>query len=808
MSQKNRTSTNTATCADTICLSVLNPDSKPDPNQPVFYLGEAAVLKVRLVNATGNDIALKSGATLEIFFLALDVNLAACKIALPGWTLTSKQYSLSLAYTAGSPGTWGQGDANALAFQITGVQSSRSQATTGFFQVSFSGLTGNNIPGRLKMPLGLIAAPKDGNADLNLDVRLGDGGIIYVSQPDGSMVENRLLLNIVNMGAQELFSGTPGKEGTPMISVSFVYGSSPGALAPDDDKSAPQAGSAWNIKCIQSITDGNDWRPTDPDAAKLSDPVWVLKPDQNNHQLIGTGDSAAIQFEFDHVISKNAPDITLMYILFSGFRKNDTKDYNDKLFVLPITKEYLPNPGLLRFSSEVTNITINSSSQEVSIPLLWSMTGVSQIVLKCGSTVTPIIPDLIITYDGTQPALQQDQYTLKFQGVKFSGDLTITCSAYGTNGSFINDSQQTITFDFPPVVTLYTGDIQPDGSLLLTWTTEGAAKVTILSTDYDANGSTKIPMKSGEPLLDNPYYAITAHGVPGEDSGPYEFRFKKWAVIGDPISAGKTSHSGVAVSPNGHFAFVTNLGDNTVSVIDLRNGPPFNVLPQAIGVGKQPSNIAVSPNGHFAFVSNKYDFYVSVIDLRNGPPFNVLPQAIGVGEMPNDIVVSPKGDSAFVANYLSNSVSVIDLRNGPSFNVLPQEINLGSFAWSIVVSPNGHFAFVTGKDDNTVSVIDLHGPPFYAPQTIDVGNDPVSIAVSPNGGYVFVANSKDNTVSVIDLLSGQPFKVLPQAIGVGFAPISIAVSPNGGYVFVANQDGNTISVIGGVSVRAFPFIKN
>ena len=74
-----------ATCADTICLSVLNPDSKPDPNQPIYYLGEAAALNVRLVNATGNDIALKSGA-------ALDVNLAACKIALPGWTLTPKQH--------------------------------------------------------------------------------------------------------------------------------------------------------------------------------------------------------------------------------------------------------------------------------------------------------------------------------------------------------------------------------------------------------------------------------------------------------------------------------------------------------------------------------------------------------------------------------------------------------------------------------------------------------------------------------------------------------------------------------------------
>ncbi len=58
------------------------------------------------MNATGNDIALKSGVALDIFFLSLDVNLGACKVNLPGWTFSAGAYSLTLKYSgAAASGT-------------------------------------------------------------------------------------------------------------------------------------------------------------------------------------------------------------------------------------------------------------------------------------------------------------------------------------------------------------------------------------------------------------------------------------------------------------------------------------------------------------------------------------------------------------------------------------------------------------------------------------------------------------------------------------------------------------------------------
>ncbi len=840
---------NSATCADSICLSVLNPDSKPAANQPVFYLGEAAALNVRLVNATGSDLALKGGAALDIFFLSLDVNLVACKIDLPGWALTPKQYSLDLAYTAGSPAIWGQGEANALAFQITGVQSSLTQAAAGFLQISFSGFSGSNIPARLKMPLGLIAALSPGKADLDIAVGLADGGIIYVPQPGNDPVTNKLLLNVVNMGKEALFTGTPGHRGNPDIKVSFVYGSTAGALAPDADKNAPQAGSAWNIKGKEAISEGNDWAVTNPDStAKPTDPVWVLQPDQTNSKLIGTGDSAAIQFEFDEVISQ-LPGVTLMSVLFTGFQKDDRTSYNDRLFIVPISKEYLPAPGLIRFSSQVTKISIHSTSQEVSIPLFWRMTGVSKIVLESSSTVTPNIPDVPLSYPSPQPPLQYGQYVLKFQGVELSGSLLITCRAYDVNNNPINDLQQIIEFDFPPIVTAYTGELSMDGKMLLRWKTEGAMGVTIFSTKYDANGSVAIPLPSGQPLLNNPYYALIANGAgPGENSGPCMFQVQKFGsfpgidgagesaaciaaspkgdyvfvansdndfvsaidtgngppftVVAPEINVGNQPYS-IAVSPKGDFAFTGNLYGANLSVIDVGNGPPFKVLPQAIGVGNQPWGLAFSPKGDYAFVSNSQDNTVSVIDVGNGPPFSVL-STIGVGKQPQSIAVSPKGDYVFVPNYIDHSVSVIDIRNGPPFNVLPTTIGVGTQPIAVAFSPKGDFAFVANVIDNTVSAIDVRsGPPFKVLSTINVGGQPSGVGVDPGGNHVYVSNSVGRSVSVIEIGDGPTFKVVPPDIDVVNQPQGLAVSPTGDYAFVAKWDGESVAVVGLVSVSAF-----
>ncbi len=760
-----KTIKNSATCVDTICLSVQNDAT----HQADFYLGQSAVLDIKLVNATGADIALQ-GAKLDIFFLSLNVGLPGCRIDLPGWTFSAGAYSLTLKYS-GAAAEWDQGDFNALQFQISGVQSSLTQATAGFFQVNFSDLSGQNLPGRLKTPLNLIAAPQPGNASLDLSLGLADGGIIYVSQPSGSLVTNRLVLNVINQGAQPLFSGTPGQQGQPQIAVSFVYGTTPGALAPDADKNAPQSGSAWDISGKVSAGQGNDWAVTNPSASgSATDPVWLLTPAPTNSRLIGTGDSAAVQFEFDQIISQTQPGVTLMYVQLSGFKKDDNTLYNDQLFVLPVTKENLPLPGLIRFSSEINEVEVHSSSQKVRIPLKWCMTGVSKINLHFHSDDMPglNIQDKCISYLGVQPALQYGQYTLEFQGIANAGSLLVTCKAYNDANdcdtplpqNSLSVLQFTVDLDFPPLVTAYTGEVQADGSLKLQWTTDGATSVMLKGTGmiYGPNVGTTIDNPEF-PLLNNDYYSLVAKG-PRKDSAACLFKFPKFGSFGSIAGVGRPA-TNVVISPKGDHVFV-GIAPDKVSVIKTGSGLSFNVLSPAIGVETDFSSIAVSSDGDYLFVTNPDANTVSVFDIGNGPPFKVLSPAIRVGGCPMGIAVSPKGDYVFVCTPNDSTVSVIDVKNGPPFAVLSPAIPVGSGSTKIAMSPKGDYVFVT--NDSTVSVIDIrNGPPFKVlSPAIDAGCDPGSIAVSPKDDHVFVANSDGNTnvnsVTVIDIRNGPPLR--------------------------------------------------
>jgi YVTN family beta-propeller protein len=119
------------------------------------------------------------------------------------------------------------------------------------------------------------------------------------------------------------------------------------------------------------------------------------------------------------------------------------------------------------------------------------------------------------------------------------------------------------------------------------------------------------------------------------------------------------SPSGVAVTPDGKHAYVTNNGNQfvlgtTVSVIDTATN---TVVGTPIPVGKFPIRVAITPDGKHAYVTNAMDNNVSVIATASntvvGPP-------IMVGANPIGVAVTPDGKNAYVANLRSNNVSVID----------------------------------------------------------------------------------------------------------------------------------------------------
>jgi YVTN family beta-propeller protein len=65
------------------------------------------------------------------------------------------------------------------------------------------------------------------------------------------------------------------------------------------------------------------------------------------------------------------------------------------------------------------------------------------------------------------------------------------------------------------------------------------------------------------------------------------------------------------------FAYVANINDNTVSVIDTATTPPSVVATVAVGpMGANPFAVAVTPDGKRVYVVNNGDNTVSVILSR------------------------------------------------------------------------------------------------------------------------------------------------------------------------------------------------
>src|ERR1700731_1475597 len=112
---------------------------------------------------------------------------------------------------------------------------------------------------------------------------------------------------------------------------------------------------------------------------------------------------------------------------------------------------------------------------------------------------------------------------------------------------------------------------------------------------------------------------------------------------------------GAMASPAGTapFAYVTNGGDGTVSVIDTATNTVAGI---PIPVGSEPFGVTITPDGKHAYVANRGSNNVSVIDTAT----KMVVATVVVGNVPFNVTVTPDGNHAYVANSGSSNVSVLD----------------------------------------------------------------------------------------------------------------------------------------------------
>lgn len=234
------------------------------------------------------------------------------------------------------------------------------------------------------------------------------------------------------------------------------------------------------------------------------------------------------------------------------------------------------------------------------------------------------------------------------------------------------------------------------------------------------------------------------------------------------------------------YAYVTNSGDNTVSVIDTAT----NTVTAAVPARNSPYEISTSPAGTEVYVANWGSGTVSVIDTFE----NNVTATVDTGASPGGVAVSPDGTAVYVTDVVSNTVSVIDT----STSSVTATVNVGNYPAGIAVSPDGTGVYVTNTGNieapgNSVYVINTLD---YSTEAVSVGRGPSGVAVTPDGKKVYVSNSDDGTVSVIDTAAN----TAAATVNVGNSSWGVAVNPAGTQVYVANLGDIEANLDGYVSV--------
>ncbi|WP_183099847.1 IPT/TIG domain-containing protein [Nocardioides pelophilus] len=234
---------------------------------------------------------------------------------------------------------------------------------------------------------------------------------------------------------------------------------------------------------------------------------------------------------------------------------------------------------------------------------------------------------------------------------------------------------------------------------------------------------------------------------------------------------------GVAVDPTTHTAYVTGHNDNTVSVIDGTT----NAVTATVPVGSGPYGVAVDPTTHTVYVANTYENTVSVIDGTT----NVVTATVPVGSSPYGVAVDPTTHTAYVTSYNNGSVSVIDGTTNAVTATVPVEIS----PFAIAVDPSTHTAYVTNISSSSVSVID--GTSNSVTATIPVPNGPYGVAVDPSTHTAYVTSATNHVVSVIDGTSNSVTATVP----VGQSPYGLATDRSTHTTYVASYSSSSVSMI-------------
>lgn len=245
----------------------------------------------------------------------------------------------------------------------------------------------------------------------------------------------------------------------------------------------------------------------------------------------------------------------------------------------------------------------------------------------------------------------------------------------------------------------------------------------------------------------------------------------------------EVSH-GIATTSDGSRFYTGDLDKGKLFVYDVKN----KSLIKTIDTGKRIHGIDITPDGKYVLlasgaleVDDKYN-YIQIIDTNTNEVTKTIKSD---AKSPAHIDFTKDSKLAFVSNVMSNNISIIDLNKAEIIDT----VKVGIMPNETELSPDNEFLYVANVQEGSISVVDVN-------KREEVGKIKVSpgthgVAVTNDGKYVWTTNRFSKSIAIVDIHD----KRIVKTISVDGEPNHVSITPEGNYAYVTNLQSNNLLII-------------
>ncbi|GGX55702.1 YncE family protein [Streptomyces noursei] len=267
------------------------------------------------------------------------------------------------------------------------------------------------------------------------------------------------------------------------------------------------------------------------------------------------------------------------------------------------------------------------------------------------------------------------------------------------------------------------------------------------------------------------YAGLVAHSLPDEPQ----------QLEGDP--------------PAGTYAWVTNQGDGTVTVIDAEAALPLTIgQPLATGDGGSLFCPVDGGDGYRVHILRPRNQKVARFDTTAVPPDSevTISQLCQGGSTNGGMAASADGRYLFITQPPNGKMVVAqvdspdDAKNAETGSSKPAGVACGKGDSGLPL------VFVSNEDDGTVAVFSFDGSAVQRLEPlVKVGKGPNAIAAAPTSAIAVVVNEGDASVTVVDgtQRSSNPVGTVGASEGLPTGPRAVVVAPDAKHTYVTHDPG-------------------